>query len=269
MSQRLLVGVSSVIFGLACGCSHEKSNANQPVASAGVGAGGEVSGEGAGAQAGAQGQVGPAQAGAGVSAGAGENGAYGNVSGGASVGGNDNGGYAQGSAYGGSYSSTQNGNGLACPMEIPGSRVTVGEINGGIALDFTTTGDVTELRSRVRALAAGPSDTSMTKSAGGDQQGSGGREMHHDVTAQTTRTQVKDLPNGARIIFIPSDPGQFDSLRAEAQQQAQRLNQGDCSGLAVNGLNLGGNIEHKANRTPPQGPNDPTPAPNQNNPNQP
>ena len=41
-----------------------------------------------------------------------------------------------------------------CPMEIPGTKVVANEIEGGIRLSFTTTtGDIADLRRRVRQMA--------------------------------------------------------------------------------------------------------------------
>lgn len=269
MSQRLLVGLSSVIFGLAFGCHHDNGRATQPVASAGMNANGEVGEHGAGVGAGAHAQVGGVGAGAGAQVGANDQGAYA----GGQV--NGNAGEHGGAIGGGAYVSRndQNGGaGLACPMEIPGVRVAMSEVKGAIALDFTTNGDVMELRQRVHQLAAPQNNATMSNdSAGGDMQGSGGREMHHDVAHISTRATVQDLPNGARVVFTPADPGQLDALRTQAQTQVSQLNQGDCSSLEINGVMLRGpnNGNSKANRVPQnQGPNNP-PAPNQDTPLQP
>jgi len=44
--------------------------------------------------------------------------------------------------------------GGACPMQVPGTTVTATDVEGGVALSFTTsTGDVVDLRQRVRRMA--------------------------------------------------------------------------------------------------------------------
>jgi hypothetical protein len=267
MSQRLLVGLSSVIFGLAIGCHHDNGQSTQPVASAGMQAGGQVGENGGGVGAGAQGQVGGVGAGAGAQVGANDQG----VGAGATVGGQVGDTSAQ---LGGSASisrNDQNGQtGLACPMEIPGAHVAMTETKGGIALDFTTNGDVMELRQRVHSLAASQSSTQIAPQSGaGDMQGSGGREMNQDVTHVQTQASVQDLPNGARLIIRPVDPNQFNSVRQNAMATVSQLNQGDCSALEIYGMQLrapnNGNV--KANRVPSnsQSPNDPSAAPNPDN----
>jgi hypothetical protein len=40
-----------------------------------------------------------------------------------------------------------------CPMNVPGTLTQAMDVEGGIAMGFTTTGDVPELRRRVRAMA--------------------------------------------------------------------------------------------------------------------
>jgi hypothetical protein len=40
-----------------------------------------------------------------------------------------------------------------CPMRVPGTTVSVSDTDGGVAVVFKTTGDVNELRHRVRHMA--------------------------------------------------------------------------------------------------------------------
>src|SRR5688500_1574991 len=40
-----------------------------------------------------------------------------------------------------------------CPMQVPGTTVTAADVEGGVALSFTTTGGVNDLRQRVRGMA--------------------------------------------------------------------------------------------------------------------
>jgi hypothetical protein len=186
-------------------------------------------------------------------------------------------GQGQGGAAPGSYEPYQTASGpqvsqapssidQACPMQVPGTRAVVAAVDGGVALDLTTTtGDVVDLRARVKAIAGEESSgTAIAQpAAGGAQQGSGGREMHDEVTHIGTRARVQDLPTGARIVFMPVDPGQLGALRAQTDAMATRLNQGDCSQLEAYGVQLSGpnNGARKANRTPPLPPQ-PAPLPN-------
>jgi hypothetical protein len=40
-----------------------------------------------------------------------------------------------------------------CPMEVPGTTASVADTEDGVAITFTTTGDVAELRQRVHGMA--------------------------------------------------------------------------------------------------------------------
>src|SRR5690349_17127528 len=122
MSQRFLIGLSSVIF--AFGCSHENKGSQRPIASAGMNANAQV-GENTGAGAGAYGQVGPVEAGGKANVGANKHGAYGGVGAEGDIDGN--GAYANGSASASISRDDSASAGLACPMDVPGVKVALGE----------------------------------------------------------------------------------------------------------------------------------------------
>jgi hypothetical protein len=234
MYQRLL-GLSSAILGLGLviGCHHDQPQQTVPPATAsaevGVGAGG--AGVGAGAAVTTPGTPPPVDTA-----------------------------YATGSID----MSRSPESGLACPMEVPGARVAVAEVKGEAALDFTTNGDVIDLRKRVRAFSAPQNVGTIAPNGGaGDTQGSGGREMNNVVAHVSAKASFTDLPNGIRVTFIPVDPGQADALRSQVATQVAQLNQGDCSGLEINGVQWKSpnNDEHKANRVPPA--STPSPDPDQ------
>jgi hypothetical protein len=95
-----------------------------------------------------------------------------------------------------------------CPMDVPGAHVALTVLDGAIALDFTTSGDVFDLRRRVRALGEG--------------------------------VETDDLHNGARVTLAPADRSRTDELEARASRAVFELNRGDCSSLGRNWLALVG-----------------------------
>ncbi len=103
-----------------------------------------------------------------------------------------------------------------CPMQVPGTTVTAADVEGGVALSFTTsTGDVADLRQRVRRMAE------MHSQMHGRMHGQGGM-----MPAATT--SVEDITGGARVILRPGDPAQLEALREHARMQAARTAQGEC-----------------------------------------
>lgn len=115
-----------------------------------------------------------------------------------------------------------------CPMRVAGTTVTSAEIEGGVALAFTTTGDVAELRQRVRRMAemhnqhhAAPPD----REAGGHDgmaMGGGGMMM------PAATASVEDLEGGSQVILRPNDPAQLEALRDHARMRADRMARGEC-----------------------------------------
>ncbi len=246
MIQRVL-GLSSAILGLGLviGCHHDQQTAQTvppATASADVGAGAGGYGAGAGASVSTPGTPPPIDSP-----------------------------YANGSNYGSNHGSSNEGatamssqpeTGMACPMEVPGAKVAVAEVKGEAALDFTTNGDVIDLRKRVRAFGGTQNVGAIAPTgAAGDTQGSGGREMQGAVAHVASKATFEDLPNGIRVIFTPLDQGQVDALRTQIARQVAQLNQGDCSDLEINGVQWKSpnNNEHKANKIPPATPAEPNP----------
>ena len=85
-----------------------------------------------------------------------------------------------------------------CPMDVPGTRASVVELDDGVALDLITPGDVLELRRRVRAQPA---------------------------------LAVTDLDHGARVTVVTADADARHALTSRAAAAAGALNRGDCGAL--------------------------------------
>ncbi len=106
-----------------------------------------------------------------------------------------------------------------CPMQVAGTTVAATDVEGGVALGFTTSsGDVSELRRRVTHMA----------------------EMHNQEHAAgrmmpAATASAEDAEGGARMILRPTDPAQLDALREHAHTHAERMSHGECPMMAEGG----------------------------------
>ncbi|NVB82378.1 MAG: hypothetical protein HOV81_28625 [Kofleriaceae bacterium] len=104
----------------------------------------------------------------------------------------------------------------SCPLEVPGTSLTVEDTAGGAALVFVTTGDAAELSKRANAFA----------------------EMHnkHDGPAdamgmmfpQTWKAKAVDIEGGARVELEPAKPEDAGALQSELRMHAHHLTGGSC-----------------------------------------
>jgi hypothetical protein len=153
-----------------------------------------------------------------------------------------------------------------CPMHVQGTTTTVADMEGGVALDFkTTTGDVGQLRQRVRGVAemrahdhaaggmmmsghgtggvdpahehgAGPAPGREAGHQGGGMMGGGmmgggmmgGGMMGGGMMGPAATAAVEEIDGGARIVLRPKDPGQLEALRAHARMRADSMARGEC-----------------------------------------
>ena len=101
-----------------------------------------------------------------------------------------------------------------CPMQVPGTTVTASNVEGGVALAFTTqSGEVAELRERVQRLTEA-------------------HHPHHSGAvmgmAPPSTASAEEIESGARLVFRPQDPAQLEALREHARTHAARMAEGDC-----------------------------------------
>lgn len=137
-----------------------------------------------------------------------------------------------------------------CPMQISGTTVTSADVEGGVALAFTTsTGDVAELRQRVRRMAEMHKHRHATGGMMMEGHGAGGAASEHDHGAAAkpghegggrggmmmggmmmpgATASVEDSEGGARLILRPKDPGRLEALREHARMRADRMAHGEC-----------------------------------------
>ncbi len=125
-----------------------------------------------------------------------------------------------------------------CPMELPGTQVSVADTEGGVALDFTTSGDLAQLRQRVHGMAAMHEKMHEKMMSGGGMMGggmsdggmSGGGMMgsDHAMKLVDSTAQAEDTDAGARIALTPKDAGQLEELRGHVREHAARMASGHC-----------------------------------------
>lgn len=113
-------------------------------------------------------------------------------------------------------------------MEIPGTQVSATDTPDGVALVFTTTGDVAQLRERVHAMAA----MHEHMMAGGETMGSGSAGMMGSggmmMKMIPSTAHAEDIDGGARIMLTPKDPSQLAQLREHVHAHAEQMASGHC-----------------------------------------
>lgn len=122
------------------------------------------------------------------------------------------------------------------------ARTVVSDTRGGVAITFTTTNDVEELRAHVRHMAdmrnhmtarmmdrrgmgrRGRPGAGMGMRGGADMPGGMGMMM----PMVPARAVVRAVPGGARLILTPTDPGNLAALRDDARARAAMMQQRPC-----------------------------------------
>jgi hypothetical protein len=122
------------------------------------------------------------------------------------------------------------GMGDQCPMLLPGTSVQAQDTKDGLAMTFTTTGDVAELRQRAHVMAdhmnAHAGATGMHGGMMGADAGTGmmgGSMMGGTMPAM--HAQVEDIDHGARLKMTPADPKKLGDMRDHMKEHAHMMNQ--------------------------------------------
>ncbi len=140
----------------------------------------------------------------------------------------------------------------ACPAAVPGSSVRALDIDGGAALEITTTGDVDAVRTRARVMAEhhGISLDDHRRMHGDDDPGNaahgparmGGEPDDRGSAADPERglasisLAVEDIDGGVRIMFMPRGAGGRDevvAVRTHARRVAARMADGRCPVMMI------------------------------------
>ena len=121
----------------------------------------------------------------------------------------------------GSQASVPSGSRMAtCPMAVPGTEVAASDAVDGETLTFTTKGDVTELRSRVREMAAMHNRHHESANAPPG--------MLASETMSSSRASVVDVENGADLRLTPRDAADLAKLQADVRMRAHRMRLNGC-----------------------------------------
>lgn len=122
-----------------------------------------------------------------------------------------------------------------CPAAVSGANVSVQEKDDGVAMTFTTKGDVAELRKRVEAMAARiNAHAGMGMMGGGMGRMRGRGAMMGDAGAAyrgmmpNARASVEPVDDGARLVLTSQDPADRDRLRAYVQHHEAMMHGGQC-----------------------------------------
>lgn len=110
-----------------------------------------------------------------------------------------------------------------CPMEVPGTQVSVADTQDGVAITFTTSGEVAQLRQRVHAMAA-----MHEHMMSGGMMGSGGAMGSSGMMMVPSDARAEDIQGGARLVLTPKDPAQLAQLRDHVHAHAAQMARGDC-----------------------------------------
>lgn len=111
-----------------------------------------------------------------------------------------------------------------CPMDVPGTRVSVADTADGETLTFTGADQAAELRSRVHAMA----EMHNRHHADGVREGMMGGSM-----MPSSHATVADLDNGASITVTPDAPADLQKVQSAVRMHAERMEQSGCAMMGM------------------------------------
>lgn len=118
-----------------------------------------------------------------------------------------------------------------CPMAVQGTTAREEEVDGGAALIFTTSsGDVQDLRKRVRSMAE-MHNAHFQQGGNGTYSGTSrgmGMGPHAGMRMPPSTASAEDVDGGARLVLKATDPSQVDVLRQHAKMHAEHIAAGEC-----------------------------------------
>jgi hypothetical protein len=148
----------------------------------------------------------------------------------------------------------------SCPVDVPGTSVSVEDASTGAALVFVTTGDVSELRRRVNAMASMHNDHHGSMGPLPDGNDAGGGHAGHDMSGHAghgvaghgsgghaghdmsggahaghaggmigvhSKAAASEVDGGAKISFVASS-ADVAKLQSELRMHAQHFSAGTC-----------------------------------------
>lgn len=130
-----------------------------------------------------------------------------------------------------------------CPMHVEGTTRELVRLDDAVAMEFTTTGDVDELRQRVEKMGQ---RHGQMHGEGGQMRGEGGQRRHGQMHGEMTEEQrqmrqqmreimsevtveTEEIEDGMRVKFTPEDAEDLDELYENMQQHIEMMEeQGHC-----------------------------------------
>jgi hypothetical protein len=103
-----------------------------------------------------------------------------------------------------------------CPLEVPGTSVTVEDAPSGVSLVFVTTGAVDQVRARAKTLA--DAYNGHAAAAGSLAQ----------MIAPSANAATADVDGGSRVTFTAAKPDDAAALQSELRMHAHHLSSGTC-----------------------------------------
>lgn len=99
-----------------------------------------------------------------------------------------------------------------CPLEVPGTSVTVEDTTDGAAMVFVTTGDSADVQARADAFAA------QHATATGD--------TFAAMVAKNATVTAQRIDHGAKLVFSGADAA---AIQSELRMHAGHLTSGSCA----------------------------------------
>jgi hypothetical protein len=120
-----------------------------------------------------------------------------------------------------------------CPMAVAGTSARAEDVDGGAAIAFTTTGDVTELRRRVAHMAE--MHARHHGEGHGPMMGNDSKmgTMGHGMMMAAAQARSEDIEAGARIVLTPNEPAELARLREHTRQHAEKMASGQCPMMSM------------------------------------
>jgi len=105
----------------------------------------------------------------------------------------------------------------SCPLEVPGTSISVEDTTAGAALVFVTTGDAAAVRTRAQAFAAMHTKHDGPSSA-----------MGMMFPAEWAASE-KDIDGGARVEFAAAKAEDAATLQSQLRMHAGHFTSGSCA----------------------------------------
>jgi hypothetical protein len=99
-----------------------------------------------------------------------------------------------------------------CPLEVPGTSLTVEDTSDGAAMVFVTTGDAGDVQARADAFAS--------------QHGTATGDTFAAMVARTAKVTAERIEHGAKLVFTGGDAA---AIQSELRMHAGHLSTGSCA----------------------------------------